>query len=102
MKSFLIYKHLEPVVSQLTDDEAGQLFKALFEYENERTIASVSDKVKVAFTVFQIHLDKGRIDYEQRCEQNRANASKRKRSVTKRANINKNININKNKWRIDE
>jgi hypothetical protein len=101
LKSFLVYKHLEPVVEQLTDKESGQLFKALFEYERTKQIPNVSDKVQLAFTMFKIHLDKGRADYEKRCEQNRANACKRKRSVTSEANINRNINKN-NKWRIDE
>ena len=105
MKSFLIYKHLEPIVEQLSDQEAGKLFKALFEYERTLQTPKLKEITNLAFTMFKLHLDKGRKDYEKRCETNRKNAQRkktiatdRKPSQTKRANINKNININ-NKWK---
>tara|TARA_Y100000996_G_scaffold258642_1_gene203677 strand:- start:539 stop:865 length:327 start_codon:yes stop_codon:yes gene_type:complete len=105
MKSFLIYKHLEPIVDQLPDKEAGKLFKALFEYERTQTIPKLTEITNLAFTMFKLHLDKGRQDYEKRCETNRNNAKRKKaivtdgkQSQTKRANINKNININK-EWK---
>ena len=46
MKSFLIYKHLEPIVDQLPDKEAGKLFKALFEYERTQTIPKLRMRAK--------------------------------------------------------
>ena len=105
MKSFLIYKHLEPIVEQLSDQEAGKLFKALFEYERTLQNPKLKEITNLAFTMFKLHLDKGRQDYEKRCETNRKNAQRkktiatdRKPTQTKRANINKNININ-NKWK---
>lgn len=107
MKSFLIYKHLEPIVEQLPDKEAGKLFKALFEYERTQTIPKLTELTNLAFTMFKLHLDKGRHDYEKRCETNRNNAKRKKPIANNRkplqaskANINININKNKNnEWK---
>ena len=107
MKSFLIYKHLEPIVEQLPDKEAGKLFKALFEYERTQTIPKLTELTNLAFTMFKLHLDKGRHDYEKRCETNRNNAKRKKplantRKPVQASKANINININKkkhNEWK---
>ena len=100
MKSFLIYKHLEPIVEQLTDAEAGELFKAMYEYERTQVKPSMSEKVGIVFTMFKIHLDKGREDYNRKCDINRKNASRKGAVASGRnpvvANRNRNINNNNN------
>ena len=98
MKSFLIYKHLEPIVDQLTNAEAGQLFKAMFEYERTQVKPKLSEKVGIVFTMFKIHLDKGRQDYDRKCETNRKNASRKGTVANGRSPVvaNRNRNINKN------
>jgi hypothetical protein len=102
MKSYLIYKHLEPVVAQLTDEQAGELFKAIFEYERTQNAPEMSQQAALVFTIFKIHLDKGREDYNRKCEINRANAKRPRATASDRkrvgANINKNKNININ-WK---
>lgn len=96
-KSFLIYKHLKPIVDQLDNEQSGRLFKHIYQHETieDYDVRDFEDdgEVVLAFTMFKIHLDKADEDYKKKCEVNRANASKRKRSVSS----GNNININKNK-----
>lgn len=60
--SFLVYYDNEVVVLRLADEEAGQLFKALFQYgrdgiePNFRKIPGLD----MAFTIFRIAIDKER------------------------------------------
>lgn len=114
MKSFLMYIHLKPIIDQLSDKQAGLLIKAIYLYESDKEEKDIKLKdnvfpkgldeaTKLAFTLFKIHLDKSREDYDKRCQQNKANASKRKRTLTNDANININKNMNNTKWKgIDE
>tara|TARA_B100002019_G_scaffold111530_1_gene95933 strand:+ start:3125 stop:3466 length:342 start_codon:yes stop_codon:yes gene_type:complete len=107
-KSFLLYKHLEPIVQQLDDNEAGMLFKIIYTYEVNGISPTIDNKkVLLAFTMFQIHLDKGREDYIKKCETNRANAKRRYATAIERSssqtNRNTNTNRNKKQWKgIDE
>jgi len=77
-KSFLIYKHLSPVVDQLSDKDAGTLLKAVFKYETTLEESNLSREAQMAFTVFKIYLDNAREKYDQTCERNRQNARGKK------------------------
>lgn len=100
-KSFLIYKHLMPVVMQLSDEDAGAVLKAMMQYENSNgqdEPEGLSDQSSLVFSMFKIYLDKARVDYARKCETNKANASGRKRTDASEANINTSKNKN-NKWK---
>ena len=72
-KSFIIYKDLHSQVDLLTIEQAGELFKAIFEYQLHYTFKS-SDKL-VSFAMAGIIEQFKRDDerYEKICKRNRAN-----------------------------
>lgn len=96
-KAFLLYLDNKPLVDKLTDAQAGKLFKAIYQYEQDGTtpveLCALCDMV---FTVFKLHLDRGRADYANKVEQRRAagrkgglaKASNTKQPQAKQANIN--------------
>ena len=109
-KSFLIYKHLEPVINQLSDKDAGILFKAIFLYERTQEEPKLTAEANIVFTMFKMYLDNARCKYEQRCETNRNNAKRAKAKgseslpigskrnpIVPNNNNNNNINNNTNK-----
>lgn len=102
-KSFLIYKHLEPVIQQLSDKDAGVLFKAIFEYERTQKVPNLKSETNIVFTMVKMYLDNARDKYEQRCQINRSNAQRNKTKAsdtnpiaTNRKRIGTNNNNNNN------
>lgn len=107
-KAFLIYHDNKTFVDKLTNEQAGRLFKAIFEYEvngNEPPPGQLSDVLDMCFEMFKLNLDKARVEYDKKCKARAeagrkgglAKASKAKQSQAKLQNIN--INNKNNKWR---
>ena len=60
-KSFLLYADQREIVADLSDDERGRIFSALFDYVCDGTIPSFKDKtLRIAFTVFRMRIDDDR------------------------------------------
>ena len=79
--AFLIFKDMKPSIDRLTNEETGQLFKALFEYAVSKTLpdeSTLSKSVSLLFPIFQKALDKNEERYEKKCEANRKYQEKRK------------------------
>ena len=74
--SFLIYLDYEEQVNLLTDEQIGQLMRAIIKYEKTREIPQLNGIVKMAFSFIKTQLDRDREKYEARCEKNRENAKK--------------------------
>lgn len=74
--SFLIYLDYEEQFNLLTDEQIGQLMRAIIKYEKTREIPQLNGIVKMAFSFIKIQLDRDREKYEARCEKNRENAKK--------------------------
>ena len=49
-KSFVLYTDYIKHINRLTDEEAGQLFKALFRYVESGEIPELSDRADMAFS----------------------------------------------------
>lgn len=75
-ESFVIHHSLYEPIRSLSDVELGKLFRAIFEYEING-IEDVDNDIHMAFLFFKNTLDVNRKKYEQRCERNRENISKR-------------------------
>lgn len=75
--AFLIFKDMKPVIDKLSVDEAGELFKALFEYVGNGDMPKLSRVVDTVFPIFQKVIDDNEKKYKAKCERNRANALKR-------------------------
>lgn len=74
--SFLIYLDYEEQFNLLTDEQIGQLMRAIIKYEKTREIPQLNGIVKMAFSFIKTQLDRDREKYETRCEKNRENAKK--------------------------
>lgn len=74
-KTFILYLDNLNVLDDLTDEEAGQLFKAIKQYQIERK-TNLKGLMKAIFTPFQTVLDKDDVKYEQTCEQRRLAGAK--------------------------
>lgn len=75
--AFLIFKDMKPYVDQLSDEETGILFKAIFEYCNSKHVPEMPRPIALVFLIFKNVLDKNEERYKKRCEKNKANIEKR-------------------------
>ena len=76
--SFLVYYDNEVVVSRLTDEEAGKLFKSLFPYGRQEIKPDFEENpaLAMAFDILSMAIDRDKKKYAKRCEINRENGKK--------------------------
>lgn len=74
--SFLIYLDYEEQFNLLTDEELGQLIRAIIKYEKTKEISQLEGVIKMAFSFIKTQLDRDREKYQAKCEKNRENAKK--------------------------
>ena len=75
-KSFLLYTSFADQLSILTDEEAGQLMKAVFQYVIDGTLPETENRlVEVTFRNWRFHLDADREKWEDTCKK-RSDAGK--------------------------
>ena len=75
-KSFLIYLDYEEHFNLLTDEQLGQLMRAIIKYEKDREISELDPALKMAFSFIKTQLDRDRKKYEDKFEKNKENGSK--------------------------
>lgn len=71
--SFVIYYNYRETLEDLTDEQVGQLFRAIFDYEIDRTEPKFSGVLNVAFKFIKKDLDINLTKYENICNRNRKN-----------------------------
>lgn len=76
-KGFLVYKDVKAVVDELTDEQAGMLFRGMLDYFSDGTEPKFDGILKFVFIPIKQQIDRDSERYEQKCEKNRANAKKR-------------------------
>ncbi len=81
MKSFILYTDNLSVLDQLSDVQAGVLFRAIVNYHNGQEIA-ISDDLKLIFFMFKKQFERDREKYDKKCERNRLNGLKGGRPIT--------------------
>ena len=74
--SFLIYIDYEEQFSLLTDEQLGQLIRAIMKYEKTSEIPKLDGMLKMAFSFIKTQLDRDREKYEEKCAKNRENAKR--------------------------
>ena len=74
-KSFKLFLDSLDVLDELTDEQSGQLFKAIRAYEIDET-EILTGLMKAIFTPFKNNIDRAKIEYITVCERNRANGAK--------------------------
>ena len=80
-KSFKLFYDSLDVLDELTDEQAGQLFKAIRSYEIDE-IELLEGIMKAVFTPFKNNIDRGKEAYEKVVERNKANGLKGGRPIT--------------------
>lgn len=70
--SFILYHEQYDIFKELTDEEAGALIKAIYEYEIKKELPK--DKlIKLSFLSIKQRLDKNREAYYEKCQKNQQN-----------------------------
>ena len=83
--NFILYKDFKQTLDILNDDQAGKLFKAVFEYVEDRTEPNFDydGMLKVAFTILKTQLERDLVKYKQRVKRNQENGRKGGRPTNK-------------------
>ena len=74
--SFILYLEHKNVFDILTDEEAGKLIKAIFEYEEKDELPNLEKSLQLAFIPIRNSLDRNQEKYEEKCQKNRENGLK--------------------------
>lgn len=75
--SFILYTSDYQLIEGLTDEQLGQLTRALFTYARDGEIIKLDPVVRMAFVFIKDKIDRNQAKYQKKCERLRANAQKR-------------------------
>lgn len=70
-KSFLVYGDIEPVIDELSDEQAGQLFRGMVKYFKTGETPDFTGVLKFVFIPIQQQMDRDLEKYAEKCEKNR-------------------------------
>ena len=71
-----MYLDYEEQFNIMTDEQIGQLMRAIIKYEKTGEVPNLDGMLKMAFSFIKTQLDRDREKYQARCEKNRENAKK--------------------------
>lgn len=74
--SFILYQEHKEIFEMLTDEEAGKLIKAIFEYEKTGRLLELDKSLKLAFIPIKNDLDRNKEKYEKIVKRNKENGKK--------------------------
>ena len=94
--SFLIYLDYQEQFELLTDEQAGQLIKAIIKYEKTGEIAKLDGMTKMAFSFIKQQLDRDTEKWREE-KQKRSEAGKKGMANRWKNNNNNNVITNDNK-----
>ena len=110
-KSFLLYTSYLDNVEILSDEEAGQLLKAIYAFVNDNEIPKLDRVVQLTFNPIKAHLERDKEKYKEICRKRSENIQKRwektkntneynciqtDTNYTDNENENENVNVNEN------
>lgn len=76
IKSFILHQDYAGPISELTDEEAGKLFKALLNYAGQGEEPELEGSLYAVFLIIRNQIDRDAEKYEKKCERLRKNGSK--------------------------
>ena len=105
-KGFLLLNNQIEIIEDLSDEQAGQLLKAFYDYNNGKEV-KLKGLMKSIFKNFKVVFDENEQRYQEKCEKNKKNIEEYWKKVKEEKNTNEyerkrmntmatNININKN------
>lgn len=74
--SFLMYLDYEEQFNLLSDEQIGQLMRAIIQYEKTQEIPVLEGMLKMAFSFIKTQLDRDREKYKAKCEKNKENGAR--------------------------
>lgn len=77
LKGVMLYLDHREAIHHLTDEEAGKIFKGLYDYISDGTLPDLSGSMMSLFCMYQIQINHSAEQYTKRCEINQKNALKR-------------------------
>ena len=104
-KVFLIEKNQKEIIDELSDEEAGIIFKAIFEYVETKKTPNLEKTLKIVFKQFKQKLDFFEEKYQQKCLKNKENIEKywkEKKGKKDDTNVNERIQSYTNVYKIKE
>lgn len=75
--SFILYTSDYQLIEGLTDEQLGQLTRALFIYARDGEVIKLDPVVRMAFVFIKDKIDRNQQKYQKKCERNRENIRKR-------------------------
>lgn len=75
--SFILYTSDYQLIEGLTDEQLGQLTRALFAYARDGEVINLEPVVRMAFVFIKDKIDRNQQKYQKKCERNRENIRKR-------------------------
>lgn len=75
--SFILYTSDYQLIEGLTDEQLGQLTRALFIYARDGEVINLEPVVRMAFVFIKDKIDRNQAKYQKKCERNRENIRKR-------------------------
>ena len=105
-KGFLLLNNQIEIIEDLSDEQAGQLLKAFYDYNNGNEV-KLKGLMNSIFKQFKVVFDENEQKYQEKCEKNKKNIEEYWKKVKEEKNTNEydrirsntmatNININKN------
>ena len=76
--TILLFTDQRAAIDYLSDEDAGQLFKAILAYADEGSLPDFNGPMMSLFTVIRTQIERSREAYKTKCEKNRSNSMKRK------------------------
>lgn len=77
--SFILYTSYYALIEGLTDEQLGQLTRAIFLYARDGEIISLEPVVRMAFAFIKDNIERNQDKYQVKCEKNRQIALERER-----------------------
>lgn len=75
--SFILYTSYYALIEGLTDEQLGQLTRAVFIYARDGEVIKLEPVVRMAFSFIKDNIDRNADKYQKKCERNRENIKKR-------------------------
>lgn len=102
--SFILYTEQKAVIDKLTDEQAGKVIKAIYEYVETDTMPQLDNVLDLVIIPFKLALDRNKAKYEKvskvRAEAGAKGGKQKKQMQTKDSkcndNDNENVNVNVN------
>ena len=76
--TILLFTDQRAAIDYLSDEDTGQLFKAILAYADEGNLPDFKGPMMSLFTVIRSQIERSREAYKAKCEKNRSNSMKRK------------------------